>query len=241
MKLLGLDIGNTLIKAHEYPSEKEIVTHRFDRPVDFQNWLEAQEPFEGVVVSSVNWYFENEVIPMLEEIPSILTINTKTKYPFKIEYKTPQTLGSDRLVAAVAAVGEFTDIPLLILDAGTCLTYDLVLPERGFIGGSISPGIEMQYKAMYHFTGSLPNIRRAANFSIIGQSTEECLHSGVQISTVAEFNYRRSLIQEKHPNLHVVVTGGDLPFFVKHFKNEIFARPNLLPIGLKQIYEYNCG
>jgi len=166
-------------------------------------------------------------------------LSQTTEVPFINEYATKNTLGVDRMALASAAVLKYPNKNVLVIDAGSCITYDFISDKRIFKGGSISPGIAMRYRALNQFTDKLPSLNRIDAFSLTGNSTEEAIHSGVLNGLIIEIN---GIIEEyklQFEKLTVVLTGGDTIFLAKRLKNSIFANPNFLLVGLNNILIQN--
>jgi type III pantothenate kinase len=166
-------------------------------------------------------------------------LNAGTPIPIKNQYKTPETLGNDRLANAVGATIIFPEKNVLIIDMGTCIKYDFIDKNKNYHGGAISPGLEMRFKSLDKFTDQLPLIEPSENFSLTGRSTEESILSGVQNGIIFEINGMIDQYKKKHDELKVIITGGDHAFFANHLKSSIFAAPNLTLQGLNEILEYN--
>jgi type III pantothenate kinase len=154
-------------------------------------------------------------------------------------YKTPETLGLDRLAAAIGAHGLFPDEDLLVIDAGTAITFDLIERNGTFAGGNISPGLRIRFRALHEFTKKLPLIEASDDFQVIGQSTEEAIRAGVINGMVFEIDGTIDLIRKKIPEIRPVLTGGDAHFFERRLKNPIFVKFEVTLIGLNRILEYN--
>jgi len=161
--------------------------------------------------------------------------------PFAINYKTPQTLGVDRLAACAGAASLFPQKDVLVIDAGTCVTYDLLNKNTGYEGGAISPGLHMRYKALQQFTGKLPLIEHRDFEDLTGKSTEESILSGVQNGLIAEVSDIIAQYKATFPDLHLLICGGDAPFLAKRLKYDIFAEPNLVLTGLHYILKIHAG
>ena len=165
--------------------------------------------------------------------------NSNTNIPFKNKYKTPKTLGVDRIGLVSSAVYRYPNENVLVIDAGTCITYDYVNTKAQYFGGSISPGIIMRYKALNNFTAKLPMLDLEFPESLIGISTNQSIHSGVIFGVLGEINAIINRYKDQNEKLTVVLTGGDANFLAKRLKNGIFANPNFLLEGLNAILNYN--
>lgn len=172
---------------------------------------------------------------------SFIELDENTPIPLKNKYTTPSTLGKDRLAAAVAANQKFPDSPVLSINAGSCITYDLINAKGEYLGGAISPGQDMRFKALHTFTGKLPLIQIKESECLVGKNTEASIISGVVNGTIAEIEGVAQLYLEKFPGLKIILSGGDLKYFDKRLKISIFAFPNIVIHGLCQILEFNVN
>ena len=166
-------------------------------------------------------------------------LSEKTPLPIINNYKTSLTLGKDRLAAVVGASVLYPGKDVLVFDAGTCLTIDFINSDKEYVGGRISPGIEMRYNALHTFTDKLPLIKSEKNTLVIGNDTKTSIISGVQQGILAEVKTIISEYKSKNTDTVFVFTGGDSFYFEKELKNSIFANPNLVLIGLNEILDYN--
>ena len=177
----------------------------------------------------------------------VLVAGVHLKLPITLLYKTPETLGSDRLASALAATVFFPKENTLVINAGTCLTTDFVTEKGEYIGGSIAPGLRMRLKAMHHFTGRLPLIEfseGAAGFNkaiteLPGQTTENSMLAGVTTGMVAEIDGLIEIWRKKISFFNVILSGGDAIFFDKKLKNRIFAVDNIVLHGLNLMLKHN--
>lgn len=169
-----------------------------------------------------------------------IELDHQTELPIENLYETPETLGKDRLAAAVGANELFPNQNLLIIDAGTAITYDLVSEKNEFIGGNISPGLQMRFKALNHFTGKLPLVSYSDEFQDIGRNTIDAIRAGVQNGILYEIAQTIELFNKNYQNLQIVMTGGDSIFFDKKLNYSIFVHFNITLIGLNRILEHNA-
>jgi type III pantothenate kinase len=168
-------------------------------------------------------------------------LDEHTPLPIKNLYKTPQTLGKDRLAAAVAGHNRFERNPVLVVNAGSCITCDFINEKGEYLGGSISPGILMRFRALNTFTGKLPFITGKNRVILTGTTTGESILSGVITGSIAEVDGIIAKYLQKYKNLQVILSGGDLKYFDKRLKIKTFAIPNIVIEGLYQILELNAG
>jgi type III pantothenate kinase len=184
---------------------------------------------------------DDEILQFLSEsFDLFIELDHQTELPIKNLYETPETLGKDRLAAAVGANELFPDQNLLIIDAGTAITYDLVSEKNEFIGGNISLGLQMRFKALNQFTGKLPLVSYSEEFQNIGRNTTEAIRAGVQNGILYEIAQTIELFNKNYQNLQIVMTGGDSIFFDKKLNYTIFVHFNITLIGLNRILEYNA-
>ena len=182
-----------------------------------------------------------EILKYLSEnFDLFIELDHQTELPIENLYETPETLGKDRLAAAVGANELFPDQNLLIIDAGTAITYDLVSEKNQFVGGNISPGLQMRFKALNHFTGKLPLVSYSDEFQSIGKNTTDAIRAGVQNGILYEIAQTIELFNKNYQNLQIVMTGGDSIFFDKKLNYSIFVHFNITLIGLNRILEHNA-
>lgn len=234
MKNLVIDSGNTRIKYGIF-IERTLIKTGILSLTELTNLL-TNESFNAILFSSVS----KLSVEQLPQRHRYINLNYKTPLPITISYETPQTLGTDRLAAAVAAAKQFPGTPVLNIDTGTCIKYNFVNENAAFLGGAIAPGITMRYKALNYFTEKLPLLDPDYNYTtLIGKNTQESIHSGIIMGVLAEIEQLINLYKNQYNNLNVIVSGGDTGFLTKHFKKRIFASPNLVLLGLNEILLYN--
>ena len=180
-----------------------------------------------------------EKLNEIEKLFHLIRLSYKLKLPFKNKYKTPETLGADRIALIGAAMQNYSSNSVLVIDAGTCITFDFVNRKKEYYGGAISPGVEMRYKAINTFTTNLPLLELDYPKKLIGNSTENSIHSGIINGVLSEIEGVIERYKEFDEKLTVVLTGGDTNFLAKRLKNGIFANPNFLLEGLNYILNYN--
>ena len=237
---LVIDIGNTQIKTAVFKDNtlynKEIYSKdEFYKSVEK---ITKKYRIKHAILSNVG---EIENLKMLEinKLFDVLVLNSKTRLPFINNYKTPQTLGVDRIALIAAAVDQFPNKNVLIFDAGSCITYDFVNEKNEYLGGGISPGIEMRYKALNSYTANLPKLTLSNEIPEIGNTTENSIHFGVLNGIIQEIEGVINQFKVKNQKLTVVLTGGDTIYLAKNLKSTIFANPNFLLEGLNSILIYN--
>lgn len=239
---LVIDIGNTIAKIAVF-KEDSLVEIIYDSTWDLKLWAEffAKYNLHSGIVSSVVCLPE-EVVKFLDSLSiTLLYMNSTTNVPITNLYKTPETLGCDRLAAVVGASAFKPNCDLLVIDAGTCITYDFIDSNNNYHGGNISPGLQMRFKALHHFTGKLPLINEEGETPLLGENTETAIRSGVRRGIEFEMEGYISRLRYKYPKLFVFLTGGDTFSFDDSIKNIIFADRFLVLKGLNRILNYNNG
>lgn len=225
---LIVDIGNTAIKVAVFDNSK-LVSQQIVSEAELA--VELAKKWQGIIVSCVG------ELPVID-FSKALIITSNIKLPIEKVYKTPHTLGVDRLASAVGVTVVYPDKPCLVIDLGTCVTYDLVVKNQ-FRGGIISPGWQMRLNAMNNFTSSLPLLKKNDNVDHTGKSTEECMQSGAFHGLLYEMEGIIAHYRAMIPDLQVVLCGGDAKIFETNLKPLIFVQPNLVLIGLNRILEYH--
>ncbi len=238
---LVIDIGNTFAKLALFSDGKLQRQARFSSlsPDDIRRFTnDAGAQISAAIVSSVRDY-PAEIDTYLEQHCFFIRLDHTTPVPIKSNYETPETLGKDRLSVAVAAAALFDGKDVLVIDAGTALTYDLVTASATYFGGAISPGIQMRFDALHHFTGKLPLFSSREKVCLVGKNTRTSILSGVLNGVLAEVKAIVEDYRKMFPGLQIIFTGGDYKYFVDKLNFPTFAEPNLVLIGLHKIVEYN--
>jgi len=239
---LVIDIGNSRTKIALFNQHDLMFNLSIDHlTVNHVKMLKEEHPqLNKAVLSSVKPADEELIHFLSENFDYFLELDDHTELPIENLYETPETLGKDRLAAAVGANELFPDQNLLVIDAGTAITYDLVSEKNQFVGGNISPGLEMRFKALNHFTGKLPLISYSDDFKPIGTNTTDAIRAGVQNGILFEIGQTIDLFNRNYLNLQIVMTGGDSNFFDRKLNYSIFVHLNLTLIGLNRILEHNA-
>jgi type III pantothenate kinase len=239
MANLVVDWGNTFIKAGWFSGE--ILQENFTQwqESDLIHWIHQQKP-DFTLISSVNRMDEN-FLKKIQSHTQYLLLQSDTLLPIQNRYDTPHTLGMDRLAAAVGAFELYPERNCLIIDAGTCITFDFLDSEGNFQGGNISLGLQMRFKALHEFTAKLPLINpdEFTEATLTGKSTKEAIFNGVVQGIIGETLHIIDEYRQKFEDLAVLVCGGDYRFFETRLKVPIFAIPNLTLVGLNRILSYN--
>ena len=237
---LIIDIGNTQAKLAVF--HKDIMVEKAIIPNGSLRGLKefalANKCERGIVASVIDLEEKAEAELSSLSIP-LLRFSTQTKVPISIAYRTPQTLGTDRLAAVVGAIEKQPNRDILIIDAGTCITYELVNAKGIYLGGNISPGINIRLQSLQEHTGRLPLVKAEGETPDIGFDTQTAIRSGVINGIAKEIDGYIEEFGRKYPGLFVFLTGGDYGNFVTRTKNAIFADNSLVPYGLNRILDYN--
>ncbi len=236
-----LDFGNTFHKVGIFDGEKLIRLERYDR-LTLSKIADVFAEFPQVrngIASSVVHYPSGIKRFLQHNLHYFIELTQLTPLPLINNYTTPKTLGRDRIACAVAASRLFEGVPSLVINAGTCITYDLVTAQNEYLGGAISPGLQMRLKAMHTFTRKLPLIDLQDPGALIGSTTRESMISGAVHGAVAEVLGMIGAYRKNYPNLQVILSGGDMEYLDKLLKIRIFALPNVVMVGLNYILEYN--
>ena len=246
---LIIDIGNSRSKVALFYKDQILSLKFFDELTiehldslfkEFEKTYSEKGSISGSILSSVRQDNENIKL-LLKRKSSFIELNAAIPLPIKVLYKTPETLGNDRIALAVGATIAFPSSNVLVIDAGTCITYDFVSAKNDYFGGGISPGIMMRYKALHTFTDKLPLVNNLNPADLIGQTTQTSIQSGVMNGVLAETDGIIDKYKALFPDLKTIVTGGDTYYFDKNLKNNIFANSNLVLEGLNRILNFNDG
>ena len=242
---LVIDQGNSSAKMALFSTSGQLIHAMTIPQLTVKNIVDfAEEKFTSSIICSVTEY-EAAVLKYLEVQGKCIQFNVQIPIPVKLKYQTPNTLGLDRLAAAIGAISEFPGKNILVIDAGTAITYDFISDEKEYLGGGISPGIQMRFKALNQFTHRLPLIdwmeksKSILEIPLIGDNTENSLLSGVLNGVQAEMEGIIDRYARLYGDLTIVMTGGDLNFLVDRIKYTIFAQPNAVLQGLHLILKYN--
>ncbi len=238
---LVIDIGNTLIKYAVFENRRMVYDQVSESGLFLSKIKELFEHYPKInyaIISSVGKLDKTEK-DIVSLFCKVHVLSSASKVPFKNSYATPQTLGVDRLALATAAFYQNPRGNTLAVDAGTCITYDMVNNAGEYVGGAISPGVRMRYKAMHNQTAGLPLLEPEELLDFVGNSTQSCMHSGVINGVACEVDGVIDQYRARYQDLTVILTGGDAHFFAKRLKNTIFANSKFLLEGLNCLLEYN--
>ena len=237
---LVIDAGNTTVKVAVFDDKKLLeVINNTDYTLQFLQNIVSKYVIDQAIVASVVDLPQKGIEKLDEFAFSLIWLDKQTPLPIKNLYKTPDTLGYDRIAAVVAANEQYPDRDILVIDAGSAITYEFIDREGQYHGGNISPGTQMRFNALNHFTGRLPLIEPKGEIPSIGYDTETAIRAGVLKGLEYEITGYITSLKYKYPELLVFLTGGDEFSFDTNLKNDIFADRFLVLKGLNRILNYN--
>lgn len=242
MGSLTIDIGNTRTKIGYFKGE-ELVAVDFFEQADTKSLLgwATNHPAENIILSSVGDVsgYQNMVRILRERYDHVLELDATLPLPVVNGYETPETLGKDRLAAVVGATVFFPEQPCLVIDAGTCITIDVIDAMGRYQGGNISPGLQMRLRAMHEYTARLPHPDMEWPSDWIGRTTKTALQNGALQGALLELTGYERLSRDEFGDINVLLTGGDSHILAKKWKSQIFVNQNLVLHGLNKILTYN--
>ncbi len=236
---LCFDFGNTRKKVAIFEGKEieKVIVLDDDTPETITGLLSTFKPAKSILSSVV------EHNPAMEELLMTQTKFHKLSHQTKVSFTTPvgkpETIGADRLALCAAAVKYYPTKNNLVIGLGTCVTYNFINKYHEFVGGAISPGLEMRLKAMHHFTAKLPMVEADSDIPLMGYDTRTNLLTGAVMGLALEIDGFIDAYQQKYGNFNVLLTGGDIVHLASHLKNKIFADPDLIFKGLYAISEVN--
>ncbi len=238
---LCIDQGNSRTKIAVFDSNNMVYEATFDQ-------MECEHEINGILydfqvdkailssVLKVNSAWEQL---LRQTCAHFISLSHLTPLPIQNTYQTPGTLGKDRLAAVVGAAFLQPDTDILVVDAGTAVTYDFIDASGVYHGGNIAPGVEMRLKALHTFTQKLPLVKIDTNVDFLGKDTQSAIQAGVLYGIVLEIDGYVERLMLKYPKLSVFLTGGSAVLFDNKLKSRIFADKNLVLTGLNRILQYN--
>ena len=240
---LVIDVGNTYTKLAVFQQdglEEKYQAENQGAKKGILEMLSRYSQIKAAIVSNVT----TSTVPIPREVQHkvrILDLSPSTHLPFENLYATPQTLGNDRKALVSAAAKFYPDRNVLVIDAGTCITYDIKNSRNQYLGGAISPGLEMRFRSLNQFTAKLPLGTKEDDFNLTGDSTLSSISAGVHYGVIKEVDGFIDEYAAEYDNLLIIVTGGDAQFLSINLKNTIFANSNFLLEGLNYILETNTS
>lgn len=244
MSNLVIDIGNTRLKAAIF-SKKKVAEQAVFVPPTFEgltDWVQPFLPLDGCIVSNVAAETAELMAFFQKNSRIFFELSYRTPLPFLLKYKTPESLGKDRIAAVAGAQALFPGKNCLVIDAGTCVKYDVLTADGIHLGGNIGPGAQMRLRAMHEQTARLPLVEMAWPDGEIGYSTEAALQNGGLFGMLLEMRGMVVFLKKKYPDLTVILTGGDADFFYKKLKiNKLRLVKDLVLVGLDAILNHNLN
>lgn len=238
--IVTVDVGNTRIKAAVFEANTVLKNYVFGKE-ELQKKIEKIliefSDCTDLVVASVG-DIEKQSFLSFEKQLNIHILTHEDVFPFHNKYATPKTLGIDRMVLAAGATLQFPKQNRLVIDAGTCITYDFIDENDNYLGGAISPGLRLRYETLHNYTARLPLLTLEEPESYIGNSTKQAIHSGIVNGFVYEIDGFIDEYRANFSNFIIILTGGDAEFLAKRLKNTIFANSNFLLESLSQTFQY---
>ncbi len=239
---LIIDIGNTRVKLAVFKhnsilSRKTVQKNFFIKEIE--KIILAQPTITKAIVSSVDNFSKEEEEQLKNLIPCLVLVSKNIQLPFINKYSTPSTLGVDRIALIASAAVQYPKQNVLVIDAGTCITYDFLTTKNEYLGGAISPGLTIRYEALHNLTAKLPLLQPKDTTVLIGNSTETSIHSGIINGIINEIDGVIKQYQSQYADLTVILTGGDTNFLAKRLKSSIFANANFLLEGLNYLLKIN--
>lgn len=237
---LCFDFGNTRSKFAVFENDelKEVIFFEKADEKTAYEILDKYKPSAAILTSVIA--HDTTFDAIFEARIPFHTLSATSKLNFTTPVGTPETIGADRLALCAAAVDLYPNQHSLIIGMGSCITYNFINRFHEFLGGGISPGMRMRFRAVHEFTAKLPMVDAAMEFPLVGYDTKTNLQSGIQWGILHELEGMAALYEEKYANINVLLTGGDIPFFACHLKKKIFADPNLTFKGLYAISKLNA-
>ncbi len=238
---LCIDIGNSAIKTAVF-SGNEIVGKNVlpDFGIrEIEDLGNKYPEIQNVILCSVRADDPALIKILKSNFRNLLVLDSETAIPFENLYESKNTLGKDRLAAITGANNIFPDRNVLVVDAGSAITYDIIDNCGRYLGGNISPGLFMRFRALHEFTGKLPLISPKEDTELMARNTEDSIAFGVVNGAVFEMQSYINKIKTKFRDPEIIFTGGDANYFVKKLKNTIFVDPELVLKGLNRILTYN--
>jgi len=236
---LCFDFGNTRLKCAVFANDtfKEEVVLQDDTTETIEKLLLQYKPAKSILSSVIDHNVAVEDV--LAQRTKFHKLTNTSKLPVTLAVNKPETIGADRLALIVAAAHLYPNQHTLVIGLGTCVTYNFINKFGQFLGGAISPGLEMRFRAMHEFTAKLPLAAPDSNVPLIGYDTRTNLQSGVILGMSREIDGTIDEYALKYSNFNALLTGGDMTFFAPHLKKKIFANPYLIYNGLYAISEFN--
>ena len=240
---LTIDNGNTSVKVAFFIGTELVATNRFMRRDVrlLDRFISTYKPDSAIMCSTASSEASKRVEELIgQRCRRVLDLTHETPMPISLGYRTPQTLGRDRIATAVGAWSIAKGGDVLVIDAGTAITYDLVTADGCFVGGNIAPGLRLRFKSLHEHTGRLPLVDAEGETPVMGYDTLTAIRSGVMLGLLGEIRSCIATLRQSHPGLTVFLTGGDGKLLHSRLGEEgIIYQEHLAAEGLNRIYLYN--
>lgn len=236
MNKLTIDIGNTFTKVALFQEQSLVWCQSFPE-IEAASLQKLMD--EHLVQHAIASNVSAKNLSEFHSIKGFVNLTQELKMPFKNLYASPETLGPDRMALAAATQFFFKGKNCVVFDAGTCLTLDLVTANQEYLGGTISPGLQMRLNSMHHFTGKLPQLNATMPANLIADNTFNCMQSGAYYGMIGEIEYGIQQLRNQYPELQVMLSGGNAELLSKQLKSPLFVEKNLLMFGLHLILDLN--
>ncbi len=236
---MAIDIGNTRVKTGVFDQDALVDTQVYEYldEISLQSLINDHGVTHVILASTgVDLALENVRAPGV-----LLKLSSMTPVPIEVRYKSPETLGQDRLAGMVAASWLYPDSNVLVIDAGTCITFDFLEGPGKFLGGNIAPGLDMRYQAMHQFTQRLPSVDRGETGTLLGETTQEAIQNGGMMGVLMEIAGYIEILRNKYSKIQTLLTGGDAQYLADHLNTSLTVQPHLILIGLNQILQFNVA
>lgn len=239
---LVIDIGNTLTKLAWFDQGEIVESLRLEQPPpQHLIGIARKRPAEAAILSSVGTSSGVMARGWEKDLIKMIVLDHRTPLPIKLAYRTPETLGRDRIAACAGAWHLYPNIPVVVMDLGTAITIDFISADGEYPGGNISPGMNTRFRALRAFTAKLPLVEGDPSFPPYGTDTRSAIASGVQQGIAYELNGYVEDFMTRFPDCRFIITGGDAPFFLTQLKGPVLYIPELVLKGLNCILEYNLS
>jgi type III pantothenate kinase len=237
---LIVDIGNSATKLAVYKGRDRIFISRINE----LSCAEIEKELAGFTINRAIVSSVKELAPFITDllfpnVPFVHVLSYKSRLPFKIDYDTPETLGTDRIAAVAGAFSFYPGAEILVIDAGTAITFDFLSGDV-YKGGNISPGLTMRFKALNKFTGKLPLVSPTDDFTFPGRNTTDAIIAGVITGVTYEINEYIRTFEKKYSDIKIILTGGDCGYIKDKINHQLTYMPDIVTDGLNNILEYNA-
>jgi type III pantothenate kinase len=235
-----IDIGNTRVKIGSFEKGKLVNIASFETEPVRNFYTHLTMPSLGnCILSSVTDVPDHVQSYIRGKSKLFIQLDPKTPLPIKNKYKSPDTLGNDRLALAAGAAYLYPEKACLVISAGTCITYNMVDKKGHFTGGAISPGLQMRFRSMHEFTAKLPLLTPPENVKATGETTAEAMQSGVVQGIAGEIERFAALAKQQYADICIVLSGGDSQYLAEQLDTEADVVPDLALFGLYEILKFN--